>query len=67
MDEAIKASIIDLVSSCDGVESATWDNASPNVLELTVNTHLPQDFEEKGVSSHGIMAVEPVRLVFSDR
>ena len=67
MDEAIKASIIDLVSSCDGVESATWDNASPNVLELTVNTHLPQDFEEKGVSSHGIMAVEPVRLVFSDK
>ncbi len=67
MDEALKASIIDLVSSCDGVESATWDNASPNVLELKVNTHLPQDFEEKGVSNHGVMAIEPVRLVFSDR
>ena len=47
MDEAIKASIKDLVLSCDGVESATWDNAPPDVLKLNVNTHLPQDFEAK--------------------
>ena len=67
MDEAIKASIKDLVLSCDGVESATWDNAPPDVLKLNVNTHLPQDFEAKGVSNHGVMAIEPVRLVFSDR
>ena len=67
MDEAIKASIVNLVLSCDGVKSATWYNASPNVLELNVNTHLPQDFEEKGISSHGVKAVEPVRLEFSDR
>lgn len=67
MDEAIKASIKDLVLSCDGVESATWDNAPPDVLKLNVNTHLPQDFEAKGVSNHGVIAIEPVRLVFSDR
>ena len=67
MDEAIKASIKDLVLSCDGVESATWDNAPPDVLKLNVNTHLPQDFEAKGVSNHGVMAIELVRLVFSDR
>ena len=67
MDEAIKVSIKDLVLSCDGVESATWDNAPPDVLKLNVNTHLPQDFEAKGVSNHGVMAIEPVRLVFSDR
>lgn len=67
MDEAIKASIKDLVLSCDGVESATWDNAPPDVLKLNVNTHLPQDFEAKGVSNHGVMAIEPVRMVFSDR
>lgn len=67
MDEATKASIKDLVSSCDGVESAMWDNASPDVLVLTVNTHLPQDFEEEGVSSQGVKAKESVRLVFSDR
>ena len=67
MDEAIKASIKDLVLSCDGVESATWDNAPPDVLKLNVNTHLPQDFEAKGVSHHSVMAIEPVRLVFSDR
>ena len=67
MDEAIKASIKDLVLSCDGVESATWDNAPPDVLKLNVNTHLPQDFEAKGVSNHGVMAIEPVRSVFSDR
>ena len=67
MDEAIKANIKDLVLSCDGVESARWDNASPDILKLNVNTHLPQDFEAKGVSNHGVMAIEPVRLVFSDR
>jgi len=67
MDEAIKASIKDLVLSCDGVESATWDNAPPDVLKLNVNTHLPQYFDAKGVSNHGVMAIELVRLVFSDR
>ena len=67
MDETIKASIKDLVLSCDGVESATWDDPPLDVLKLNVNTHLPQDFEAKGVSNHGVMAIEPVRLVFSDR
>ena len=67
MDEAIKANIKDLVLSCDGVESATWDNAPSNVLELTVNTHLPQDFKKEGVSSRGVKAIEPVRLEFRDQ
>lgn len=67
MDEAIKANIKDLVLSCDGVESATWDNVPSNVLELTVNTHLPQDFKKEGVSSRGVKAIEPVRLEFRDQ
>ena len=67
MDEATKANIKDLILSCDGVNSATWGEESPNVLELNVNTHLPQDFEADGMSSYGVMAIEPVRLVFSDR
>ena len=67
MDESTKANIKDLVLSCDGVKSATWDKGAHDVLELNVDTHLPQDFEAKGVSNHGVMAIEPVRLVFSDR
>lgn len=67
MDEATKANIKDLVLSCDGVKSATWDKGGHDVLELNVDTHLPQDFEADGISSRGVKAIEPVRLVFSDR
>ena len=67
MDESTKANIKDLVLSCDGVKSATWDKGAHDVLELNVNTHLPQDFEADGISSRGVKAIEPVRLVFSDR
>ncbi len=53
MDEATKANIKDLVLSCDGVKSATWDKGGHDVLELNVDTHLPQDFEADGISSRG--------------